>query len=350
MTSPSLLKMSALALFSVCPTLYPALGAAQDAEPAAEYIADSAVESITDREIGWDARLSLGASGSLTSNSNVVGKQEGSTFALSIALEGGLDYLYHRHELRNSLVVAETFTRTPAVSEFVKTADEVLLESIYYYLLTSWAGPFARLSIDTSLLPTYVVQGSDEDFLITRPDGTVEEFLDTDRLRLAGSLEPTTFKESVGAWIRPYEEPFLKVEFRAGVGGRQTLAEGVIAIDDDDQTGDIEGIYLLDVIQAGTEFAAELAGAVVEERVTYRLSAVALTPFLNNAEADDERSAVELTNVDLLGRISFKLVDWASIDYQLKAMRQPQLVEGWQVQNNLLLTISYALIESDVAE
>ncbi len=31
-------------------------------------------------------------------------------------------------------------------------------------------------------------------------------------------------------------------------------------------------------------------------------------------------------------------------------MRQPQLVEGWQVQNNLLLTISYALIESDVAE
>jgi hypothetical protein len=40
--------------------------------------------------------------------------------------------------------------------------------------------------------------------------------------------------------------------------------------------------------------------------------------------------------------LSFKLVEWASLDYILKTLRQPQLVQDWQVQNMLLLTFGYS--------
>jgi hypothetical protein len=39
------------------------------------------------------------------------------------------------------------------------------------------------------------------------------------------------------------------------------------------------------------------------------------------------------------------LFEWASLDYELKIMRLPQLVDAWQIQNNLLLTFSYTLID-----
>jgi hypothetical protein len=51
-----------------------------------------------------------------------------------------------------------------------------------------------------------------------------------------------------------------------------------------------------------------------------------------------------LTNVQVDANLSFHLVDWASLDYQLKAIRQPQVIDQFQVQNTLLVTfgISYA--------
>jgi hypothetical protein len=52
----------------------------------------------------------------------------------------------------------------------------------------------------------------------------------------------------------------------------------------------------------------------------------------------DTRSPVALTNVQLDAKVSFRLVEWASIDYQLRAIRQPQVVDVFQVQNTLLLT------------
>jgi hypothetical protein len=44
-------------------------------------------------------------------------------------------------------------------------------------------------------------------------------------------------------------------------------------------------------------------------------------------------------NIDLGGQLSFKLVEWASLDYQIKAVREPQVLDGFQVRNSLLLTM-----------
>ena len=64
-----------------------------------------------------------------------------------------------------------------------------------------------------------------------------------------------------------------------------------------------------------------------------------MMPFARSAlAAHDTRSLADLTNVQLDASLSFKLIDWASLDYQVKALRQPQVIDVFQVQNTLLLT------------
>ena len=49
-----------------------------------------------------------------------------------------------------------------------------------------------------------------------------------------------------------------------------------------------------------------------------------------------------LTNVEFRANLSVKLVEWASLDYQFKTLREPQLIDEFQIQNNLLFTFGLA--------
>ncbi|MEZ4293712.1 MAG: hypothetical protein R3B70_01960 [Polyangiaceae bacterium] len=52
----------------------------------------------------------------------------------------------------------------------------------------------------------------------------------------------------------------------------------------------------------------------------------------------------QLTNIDLGANINFKLVEWASVTYELKAVRVPQLLpDTFQVRNTLMLTMGYGV-------
>jgi hypothetical protein len=64
----------------------------------------------------------------------------------------------------------------------------------------------------------------------------------------------------------------------------------------------------------------------------------------NNDEppAGEERNALDLTNVEFRANLSVKLVEWASLDYQFKTLREPQLIDDFQIQNNLLFTFGLA--------
>jgi hypothetical protein len=97
-----------------------------------------------------------------------------------------------------------------------------------------------------------------------------------------------------------------------------------------------------DAHQVGAEAAVELWGALSGKRVTYKVAADVLVPFAYTALAPgDERSALDLTNLSLLGSLSFQLVEWASVDYELRVVREPLLVDRLQVQNNLLLSFGF---------
>lgn len=80
----------------------------------------------------------------------------------------------------------------------------------------------------------------------------------------------------------------------------------------------------------------------MSDRVTYLAFAEAMTPFIRQKRAGDSRGAFRMTNVNLGVQLSFSLTSWASLDYQFRAVRQPQLIEAFQIQNLLLLTFKHS--------
>ena len=307
---------------------------------------DKTVNPTDKRPQGLDTTLSVGATLNFVDNRDVVGQQEGSTWTLGANVKGALNYLRGNHDFRSSLVINETFARTPVIPEFVNTADELRLTATYYYTIpkVEWLGPFARAEALTSIFPGYAVFPEDKTFRATLQNGEVETKTNEDRFRLRESFRPLQLRQSIGGFVRPFSKKYLEVEARLGVGLREVFADNQFVLKDNADTPEIELEELRDYVQAGGELAVSAKGELVEKRVTYEASFEALMPFYNSV-GTDSRSAWELLNYDATTKISFKLVSWASLDYQIRVIQQPLLVDKVQVQNNLLLTFGYTLIE-----
>jgi len=339
-----LTRHTTAALVLIALALTCASAAAQD-EP--EYVPTTTGETDVAAKQGWDATLSIGANANVSSNDSVIGQPDGSSWTLGFNVKGGLQYINGGHESRNFLNATETFTRTPVVPEFVRTSDLLELESIYYYHFArvQWLGPFARLKLSTSLFKGEDVQPDARDYLVTNIDGS-QTIINATRFQLTDPFFPFSLRESLGMFARPLDRSWLKIEFRAGLGAREVFADSQFAVKDNADTPVLEIVELESFTQAGAEVVAEATGQLAGDRVTYGAGAEVLTPFYDSV-SDSDQSATDLTNIDLYAKLSFKLVSWASIDYQYKATKQPALLDKFQVQHNLLLTIGYTLLEED---
>ena len=283
---------------------------------------------------GWIPRLTLGAGVAFGHSSDVVGQLDGSSFTLTLSIVGEMDFYDKVHEWRNTLSISEGMTKTPAIEEFLKSSDKVELDSIYLYHIpaVTWLGPFARFNLQTALLEGFDVRAKESDY---RGAVTVDG---ANSLQLTDSFKPLRLKESLGLFAQPIREEPYTLEIRVGGGARQVFADGQLVIKDDDATDEIEVGVLEDVSQIGAELAASLTGSLEGNRVSYGLVAEAMVPFVDSSKAADTKGAFERTNIEFGARASFKLVEWASLDYELKALREPSVIDEWQVTNSLLLT------------
>lgn len=294
---------------------------------------------------GWNGTLSVGATVNFIDNRTVVGQNDGSNWTLGAVVNGSLGFLKGKHEYRGSLSINENFSRTTLIPEFINTADAVFVDSNYYLNLMSWIGIFARAELQTNLFSGYAVYPEEKIFLVDRQRDDAPEALEgQDRFLLRDPLGLVTLKQSVGGFIRPLREKYLDVEIRLGVGARQVIADGQFNINDNKDTPEIEIKELENFQQIGAESALVAKGTLSKDRVAYKSSLEALFPFYNSINPND-KGIIALTNVESVSQISFKLVEWASLDYQLRVLRQPLLSEDWQVQNSLLLTFGYTLID-----
>lgn len=311
-----------------------------------DYVPEAIAKANDDeRPQGWDFTLTIGASGSLNQNTKVVGQTDGTTYTLGGKLDFGADYNKELHEVRNRIAIQNTWTRTAQLEEFIRSSDSLEIESVYYYHLESvpWLGPFARLQLRTSVFSGQDVQPGPVTYSRTDLDGNAE-LITAERLDLTDPFAPLTLKQSVGGFARPIDKKWLGIESRLGVGAQQTFASGNFAIQDNEDTPEIEVVALDDSVQAGLEFVTTAGGSILGKRITYATGVEVLVPFVNDLPKDDDRSAFDLTNVELYAKASFKIVEWASLDYEFRALRQPVLLEDFQIQNNVLLTFGYTLL------
>ncbi|WP_437960443.1 hypothetical protein WME76_12900 [Sorangium sp. So ce119] len=319
-----------------------ARGASAQSAPSVETTYVDAPATDPGRVEGWSPGLLLGGTFNLADNRSVVGQTDGTGVSAGFILEGSLDFNRVASELRMTLAAGAGVTRTPALDAWVKTRDALALEAIYLYHVVPWFGPFGRFALDTQMFPGSDARSAPTTYAITRAEGTTEAITGT-RLHLSDPFQPVTLKESLGVFVQPVNRESVLVEARVGAGAQEVIASGVLALGDDDGTPEVEVSELSSYAQLGAEAVIEASGTLRDKQIAYRAGIAALLPIVYSAlDAGDERGALDLMNVDIAGGLSFKLVEWASLDYQLHVVRQPQLIDAWQVQNNILLTLSYA--------
>ncbi len=314
------------------------------AEDKPDYVEETAIKEAAKKADGWDFTATVGSSTSFNDNRDVIGQPDGSAWLIGVNFAGAADMLYGKHEWRNSLGLKLAFARTPVIEEFVKSSDELSFETIYIYRFWQpWLGAFARFGMQTAMLTGRDVRAGDVTYALPNGETPVK-----DRLTLTDPFNPLKLKESAGLVYPPISKDSISIETRAGFGGRQVFADGQWVLADDDATeGIIEIGELKSYNQLGSELTASMWGKLHGGLVTYKLYAEAMTPFVHDELLEgDDRGSMELTNVELSAKLSFKLVSWASLDYEFKALREPQLLDEWQIQNNLLLTFSYSLIDT----
>lgn len=302
---------------------------------------------------GWYHNVAVAAGLSFSTSNRVVGQEDGATTTISLNVNYDADLFRGQHEFQNTLSVTQALTRTPLVDQFVKSGDELFEEAIYYYHLRNapWFGPFARASIRTALFKGFDVPADTTDYLVTRNNGTTAERLERDRLQLTRNFGPTTLKQSLGVFAEPSNDPALTIDVRLGFGARETFADGNFVIADDDATPEVDVTELSDFAQVGAEAALVMTGTTPSGDVTYGASFEMLVPFYDSTD-DSDLNAWESTNYEAGANLAFIISNWVNVGYQFGALKEPQLLDEWQVTNQLLLTItqSYSSTPASRAE
>lgn len=311
---------------------------------------------------------------SLTDTQKVVGQLDGTTISLGAKIDAHVDVIHDAHEWRNGVLVNAGLTKTPAIPEFIKNTDALQLESIYLYHVQPWIGPFARFRLDTAMFAGTDVRAAATNYKVTKVDGSVSQTCDpnsgapcaTTRLPLSDGFQPLSLKESVGAFAQPYKSVPISAEIRLGLGAQEIFADHQFAVTDVADTADncpaagdptqkssvqcIEVTELSNVLQAGVEANLEIWGTVYDSKITYRVYGGILAPFAHGAlpkaytDAGGKDDMGQLTNIDLGANVNMKIVDWASLGYEFKAVRVPALLpDTFQVRNTLFLTVGFGI-------
>jgi len=325
---------------------------------------------VDEKETGWDPLLKASGNFSLGHNQNMPGNPDGLSMSLGYLINGGMDYLNdtREHEWMNTLMWQLGYAQTPAIEKFVKNMDMIDLKSSYLYHIPSisWMGPFASVRIKTSMLPSYAIYAEDKNILRLRvaedytvaPDGSiadgdfnpigianprVETVTAGNEIDLTSAFAPTTLRQGGGWFFIPMDKKEIKIDARVGLGVWETFTRDGYSVKDNEDTETVlELQQMQDYVQLGPEASLALNG-VLEKMVTYFFGALAMYPAWHNADTDLE--GIELTNVEFDFLLGIALWEYVSLDYAFKAYYQPLLVEDWQLQNGLLLSVNFNLVD-----
>lgn len=300
-----------------------------------------------ERKEGFDATARVGASGLLLHNHQVVGQLDGFTLNVGLVLGGALNYVRGNHEWQNTASYDLSFSKTPAIETLLKSADNLEARSLYLYRIPGleWLGPFVRVRGYTQVFPGYAVPADDVTVRRIQRDGNENVFRAPAQLPidLTTWFEPIVLAESAGMFLRPLDETWLSLDAKAGLGAQHVFAFGdgyVVA--DDAATPELEIKQLENVQSAGVELEVEAKGSLFLEGLSYGLTTTLYYPLI--VSVDTDIGPLEIVHLDVAGNLSYKLTDWLSADYVLRVRRAPFVLNDFQVQNSVLLTLGFNVL------
>jgi len=287
---------------------------------------------------GFKSTLSVSSNFIFNDSRDVIGQQDGTNVTIGLAAKGGFVYVNKASEIQFNMDISEQFTRTEDMGRFLKSADLAKFDVSYLYNVSKIWGPFAKFALETSILPGYNETKEEIDYNI--PD---EPNKTTDSMKLVSSLQPMTFKETMGLFYRPIQKKSINFQVNAGAGAIQVIADGGFIVKDDATTPELDLSPLKSYNELGSSIFMNLNGVISSvSKIDYKATLEVMTPFIN--DDPQERGAFELTNIDFNFTISSQITSWLSINYELKVIRRPQLLDKYQVQNNLMFSLSYIFL------
>lgn len=302
----------------------------------------------------FKANVKVGATLNFTNNYQFVGQAEGNAVNFGSNVEAGYLLLRSGHDWRSQLKLLLSFTYGPPLERLMKSNDQFYFDTIYFYHPKGyeWIGPFARFTMESSMLDG---QNNTEGFNdYVDGNGTVVKAA-SDRFTLTKSFSPITFKEAAGIYARPISKPEIEIIITFGFGAAQVAMSG-----DQYTLGAYAaptvvggpGTYTINKLdpyeQVGIAGGLKLSGTYDSKvKIIYGAFCEFMVPMYPDLPAG--KNYGDMTNVDIGANMSLKVFSWATLDYVLKVVRQPQLLEGWQVQNMLMVTIGYSWDYDEIA-
>ena len=346
-------------------------GAIAAPESTPDLVPDSAEGLGNGAKPGWHPLLKLAAHFALGHNQNVPGNPEGLTFNFGYFIEGDLGYLSEtkEHEWVNNLDWQLGYARTPSVDALIKSVDNIDFRTTYLYHIPKlpWLGPFLRFRLTSPMLPGYDIRADATNVLRLEPnekpeldaatgnpidpaDGSIidsthprVEVIDGGKpIELTEAFAPLTLRESVGFFALPVTKTEFKLDIRLGFGAWETFARDFYYIDDNGDSKDIlELRRMQDPIQMGPELGVAISGEV-KKIMRYSAEMLLMQPVYHNVDSD--LKGIELFNAEFEVNISFNLWKYLTIDYVFKAYKQPLVIDKWQIQNSLMVSLAFTLI------
>lgn len=282
------------------------------------------------RDQKWIIRGVVGAS-LVFNQSDLVGVQEGETYGGSLFFDGAALYREGKNLWHTRFELEEEQTQAPQDKYFVNATDRAYLHTIYTYVVLPWFGPYARLGLETSLLPRHQSFELSGDREVFDADGTLLRTLEnTDRVELGGPFSPFRLFEGGGGNFKVLRKRNVELDLRLGVGARQTWANDLLSYSDNSGT----------FTAVDDSFIAGVEGAVVgfvrlERWVTLSTEFDGLLAF------DREDSTFTWRN-----QLNIRLASFVSLALRYNMAFEPTLTEDGddlRTEKDIQLRFSYTL-------
>ncbi len=298
-------------------------------------VASAQVDSLSPKNVaktegakeGWTKKGTVNVGGNFNHNKNVPGKADGESLTGSLGVIFNADYRAGNHEVRNSLSLFESVTQSPALDEFVLTTDELRGDSLYLFNIDSlpWLSPYASVNALTNVFEGKFYSPS-------VPGGELE---------LTDSFGVIRLQATVGGLFKVYSSKPISIEGRVGFGTRQIFA------DDQYTVQEVNGAFGRDRLSStsmfGIETGLDAKGDLVEDKIGYTAYVRAFSPVSTDSDEEGDRNILSLTTREFGASVDFKIVKWASLVYQFRSLTEPLLVDGPQINQNVLLSTSWVL-------
>ncbi|MBI4818665.1 MAG: hypothetical protein HY791_20520 [Deltaproteobacteria bacterium] len=290
---------------------------------------------------GFFGSLVIGGDLALNSRLHVLGATDGLGLTLRTFLDAKLSYEIAKSPLLLQLQIEEGQRKSPD-TDLEKANDRADLDALYVYRLEPWVGPYARLGVETTLLPGVKPFDVPTDVVVIDAAGSADTRCRVDDLRLSPPLGLTAAKEGAGLNLRVFKSVFGESTVRAGVGARHILTRDLLEQLPEGGFGDAcpdpaaARVVFVEVPtshQIGVE-GTLLGSAQLTRWVVVNIELDTLLPF------DDLAGIVLEAN----GSVALKLTSYVSINYVLRFLRDRSLSPDDRIQQDVSVRFSLELL------